>query len=212
MSKAAGSLTLALSLVVCVAAPLGAQGLQVPVTAVSGTDVFSGPSFTVPTALAGTDRLTLTVSGLVSLQSSAYGTNAAGVVVVPGTTGIGGTSTFTSGATTYNFGALLIGNATLGFRQLFSPNAATGLGSAAPPSTLFLDVPLSAIFGGGLAAGTVLELRIADINTIDNAGGYQLSQTVTAVVPEPGSVVLVASGLLALGAVGWRRRGARTAA
>ncbi len=186
-----------------------AQPLQIPVTSVLGTNVFGGPSFTVPTALGGTATLSLTVAGGVSVQSSGqWGTNAAGVIVVPGTSGVGQTGTFTNEFGTFNFGALLIGNTTLGFRQLFAATAANGLGSAAPPTTLTLtDVPLSSIFGGGLQAGTVLELRVADINTFDNGGSFTLSQP-SAVIPEPSTHALLAAGLAGAVAVARRRRAA----
>ncbi len=190
-----------------VTAPAAAQPLQIPVTSVLGTNVFGGPSFTVPTALGGTATLSLTVAGGVSVQSSGqWGTNAAGVIVVPGTSGVGQTGMFTNEFGTFNFGALLIGNTTLGFRQLFAATAANGLGSAAPPTTLTLtDVPLSSIFGGGLQAGTVLELRVADFNTFDNGGSFTLSQPST-VIPEPSTHALLAAGLAGAGAVAWRRR------
>lgn len=189
---------------------LAAQDLLVPVTTVASNDVFSGPSFVVPTALSATDRLFLTVTGTVSLQgASRYGTNAAGVVVVAGSQPVGGTSTFNSGPNTFNFGALLLGNATLGFHQLFAADAAAGLGSAAPPTTLTLDgVTLGSIFGAGLDAGTVLEFRVADINTGDNAGGFSLSQNGgPTTVPEPSTVLLVGSGALLLGLARRRARG-----
>lgn len=187
--------------------PVAAQPLMIPVNTVLGTDVFDGPRFTVPTALSGTTELSLTVTGLVYLQGpDRYGTNAAGVVVVPGTYGVGdGYINISEGG--FYFGSLLIGNTTLGFRQLFATTAANGFGSAAPPTTLTLtNVPLATIFGSGLAAGTVLEFRVSDVNTFDNSGRFTLSGPSIVAAPEPSTFALLTAGLAGLGTVARRRR------
>jgi len=137
----------------------------------------------------------------VTLQGpSAFGTNAAGVVVLAGSTGVGGS--LANGSTT--FGSLLIGTGGV-FHQLFATNAANGLGSSNPPTTLSItNVPLSSIFGSGLTAGTVVELRISDINTNDNFGSFTLSQAQG--VPEPATFALLGSSFLALAFLIRRRR------
>jgi len=170
--------------------------IPIPGTLVQGTDVFGGPTFTLTSIVQPTDLLSLTAGGQVFLQNGpAYGTNPAGVVTTAGSTGVGGTSL--NGAT--NFGALLLGNSTLGFFQLFPANAANGLGSLTPPSALTLsNVTMSSIgFSSALPSGTVLQFRISDINTSDNSGQFTVSgQIVTSAVPEP------AAGLLSIGGIG----------
>lgn len=170
--------------------------IPIPGTLVPGTDVFAGPTFTLTSIVQPTDLLSLTAGGQVFLQNGpAYGTNPAGVVTTAGSTGVGGTSL--NGGT--NFGALLLGNTTLGFFQLFPANAANGLGSLTPPSALTLSgVTMSSIgFSSALPSGTVLEFRISDINTSDNSGQFTVSgQIVTSAVPEP------SAGLPAIGGIG----------
>jgi hypothetical protein len=98
-----------------------AATITIPSTTVLGTDVFSGPTFTLTSAVQPTDVLTLTASGQVFLQTAgtAYGTNPAGVVTTAGTTSVGGTSL--NGTT--NFGSLLLGNSTLGSSENSHPHS-----------------------------------------------------------------------------------------
>ena len=139
-------------------------------TVVNGTDVFSGPTFTLTSTVQTTDTLTLTARGEVFLQGgTAYGTNAAGVVITAGTTGVGGTSL--NGST--NFGALLIGNSTLGFFQIFPANMSDGLGSSMPSDLLTTTLAFSSLgFGSAIPSGTILQFRVSDINTGDNSGSF----------------------------------------
>jgi hypothetical protein len=187
------------SLAVAVATAAGAT-IPIPTTLVLGTDTFGGPTITLTSAVLPTDTLTLTARGEVFLQpGNTYGTNAAGVVTTAGSTAVGGASA--NGSTT--FGALLLGNSTLGFFQLFPTNAANGLGSATPPSLLMLtSVPLASLgFTSPLPAGTVLQFRPSDINTVDNSGSFTIfGQFNTAAVPEPGTAGLLLIGALGIGA------------
>ncbi len=173
---------------------------------VGPADVSSGPSFTAPTALSASDMAYLSVSGTVCLQSGGYYcTNGAGVVVVAGTSPVGGTSL--NGST--NFGSLLLGNNALGFHQLFPADASNGLGSANPPTYLVLNATLGSLgFASGIGAGEILEFRLSDTLTTDNSGGFSvqdLSGRVQGEVPEPASFALVAAGAAALAALRLRR-------
>ena len=192
-------LVLALTLATVAAASLGATPILFPSpVTVNGTDVTSGPSFFVPSALLGTDTLGLTVDGTVCLQTGGtYCTNAAGVVVVAGTQPVGGSALLGS----KTFGSLLLGNTTLGFFQVFPTNAANGLGSGAPPTTLSQTATLASLgFAGGIPGGSTLQWRVTDSFVADNTGAFRISAT----VPEPGSIVLFGIGLVGLAA--WRRR------
>ncbi|HYP07438.1 MAG TPA: PEP-CTERM sorting domain-containing protein [Bryobacteraceae bacterium] len=180
-----------------------AATLTVPSLTVLGTDVFSGPTFTVPVDYSPTDTLSFTVSGIVSLQGGgAFGTNAAGVVVVPGSAGVGQSAP--NGSTT--FGSLLLGNNVIPFVQLFATDASNGLGSANPPTVLAFSDTIGNIFGSGLSAGTVLEFRISDINTGDNGGQFSIRPDDAGAVPEPGSWLLAASGVALVAGTRLRRR------
>jgi hypothetical protein len=181
--------------------------ISIPSTTVNGTDVFSGPTLTLTSQVNPTDTLTLTTSGQVFLQgASAYGTNPAGVVTTAGTTGVGGSSA--NGSTT--FGALLFGNSTFGFVQVYPTNAADGLGSLTPPSSLTVAaVSFSSLgFSTAMPSGTVLQFRVSDINTGDNFGSFTVSGSINTAsgVPEPSSVAMVLAGLAALGGFRYRRR------
>ncbi len=176
------------------ASSANAASLNISSTIVDGTDVFSGPSFTVTNDFLATDTISLDVAGQVDIALGGYTVNAAGVLTQP-TTFFGGLST---GNTVVrpdgtNYGALLLGNSTLGFYQLFLPGATTGLGSSTPPTNLSLtNVTLASIFGTGLTNGTVLEFRISDSDNFNNLGGFGLSGSIngaTTAVPEPFTII-----------------------
>ena len=180
------------------AALLHANSLLIPNLTVEGTNSADGllfdnggPTFTVNGNFLGTDTLSLTASGTVDLASGDFTANAAGIIVGPATTNTGnhpGQTSPNSDNPSLNYAALLIGNSTLGFFQVFPSTPEFGLGNPNPPTTLILsDRTLADIgFGGGLSNGTVLELRVSDINAFDNSGAFSITQ-----VPEPGTITLL---------------------
>ena len=179
--------------------PVQAAQLIIPNTTVLGTNVFSGPTFTVSQNFLPSDTLSVNVSGTVDLSYGQFTTNAAGVIVSPSPTSTGnnpGQVLASPGGQPY--ASLLIGNNTLGFFPLFSATPANGLGNANPPTNLSLSgVPLSSIFTNvgftGIANGTVLEFRVNDLNTFDNSGQFVIAST-----PEPSTILGL--GLLVFGA------------
>ncbi|WP_159296339.1 PEP-CTERM sorting domain-containing protein [Microcystis aeruginosa] len=182
--------------------PVQAAQLIIPNTTVLGTNVFSGPTFTVSQNFLPSDTLSVNVSGTVDVWSGTLTMNAAGIITQTTAAGfsVGQTTPVGSGATRTGqpSGSLLIGNSTLGFFPLFSANAANGLGSANPPTNLSLSgVPLSSIFTNvgftGIANGTVLEFRVNDVNSFDNSGQFVITST-----PEPSTILGL--GVLGFGA------------
>jgi len=185
------------------AALLSANSLLIPSVTVLGTDSADGtgfdnggPDFTVVGNFSSTDTVSsLTVSGTVDLASGDFTANAAGIIVSPLTTNTGnhpGEVAANSGNPSLNYAALLIGNSSLGFFQLFPSSAEFGLGDATPPTTLTLTGRTLGDIGftSGLTSGTVLELRVSDINFSDNSGAFHISQ-----VPEPGTIGLLGLSL-----------------
>ena len=77
---------------------------------------------------------------------------------------------------------------------MFPSSAAFGLGSASPPTTLILTNRMLADIGfaTGLSNGTILELRVSDINSGDNSGQFLVTQSS---VPEPATFGLFSLGL-----------------
>lgn len=185
--------------------PVQAAQLIIPNTTVLGTNVFSGPTFTVSQNFLPSDTLSVNVSGTVDLFFGQFTANAAGVIVSPQTTATGNNPGQTvAGPAGRLFGSLLIGNNSLGFFRLFSANAANGLGSSNPPTNLSLSgVPLSSIFTNvgftGIANGTVLEFRVNDINSVGNSGQFVISSPPPSTsTPEPSTILGL--GLLGFGA------------
>jgi hypothetical protein len=168
-----------------------AASLVIPTTTINGTDVTSGPSFTLTSNFLGTDTISVDVSGTVDLRNGDYTVNAAGVLIQGSTSGPAGG--VLAGPNSINFGALLLGNTTIGFRQLFPTNAGNGLGNSAPPTNLALtDVSLSSIFGSGLNSGTVLQFRVNDSDVANNSGAFTVSSPTappTTAVPEPFTII-----------------------
>jgi hypothetical protein len=175
-------------------ASASADVLTVPnIITVLGTDVFSGPSFTVSGAFGPDDSLALTAAGVVDLANGFFTANAAGIVVQPDPTNTGAVPGGTTLSGGFPYAALMIGNLSLGFRPFFTASAANGLGDPTPPTTLTESRLLSDLFGGGFTGflgGEQLQFRINDINTGDNTGSFRVSPGVEQ-VPEPASLLLL---------------------
>jgi hypothetical protein len=194
------------------AALLHADALLVPNLTVLGANSADGlafdnggPSFTVGQNLLGTDTLSLTASGTVDLASGEFTANAAGIIVGPATTNTGnhpGEVAPNADNPALNYAALLIGNSSLGFFQVFPSSAEFGLGDSTPPTTLTLmDRTLADIgFTTGLTSGTVLEFRVSDIDFANNSGAFDITQ-----VPEPGNLIVLALSMCLIAIVRWRK-------
>ncbi len=162
---------------------------------VNSTSTTAGPTFTVNNDFSGSDTISLTATGtpnFYSIDPQGYTTNAAGVLTQTSNYGAIGTTGINGTLNGNNYGALLFGNDTLGFKQLFAANAANGLGSATPSSNLsFNNVSLSSLFGSGLTTGTVLEFRVADSVPGDNLGAFTVTGSIDQAtsVPEPFTII-----------------------
>jgi hypothetical protein len=194
-----------LSLSLC--AGVHAATLDVPTTTVLGTDVFTGPTFTVSGNFGASDDIDVTVSGTVDLASGDFTANAAGILVSPATANTGAHPGQTSpGEFGFPYASLLIGNSALGFVPLFPADAADGLGNSTPPTTLTVDETLGSLFGSSVSItnGEVLDLLVDDINTGDNSGSYTVGNTVNGVPDAATTVSLLGLSLGGLAAL--RRR------
>ena len=68
------------------------------------------------------------------------------------------------------------------FRQIFAPDAPTGLGASSPPTTLMVNGLASALCGSfGTATNATITFGVADDEYVDNTGNFTVSST----VPEP---------------------------
>lgn len=179
----------------------------------------TGDSFTYSGTLTQNDSLELTVSGDPCLQTGQYCVNGAGVVVVAGTSGVGAASTFTGsfGGTsgTWDFGALLMeisGISGTGTVQIFPADAADGLGSGSPSTSLTL--PVTTFSALGFTNFNVLDptitFALADNLYTDNSGQFNLSQNLSQ-VPEPTTVGFVGVLVCMLGGAVRRRRAGKNA-
>jgi hypothetical protein len=170
--------------------------LLLPVDPFAVSSLFSpGGSFGLTGTLTGTDTFEVTVSGTPCLQSGGtFCTNAAGVVVIAGTTGVGGS--LANGGTT--FGSLLMTISGVGTAQLFATNAGNGLGSGSPPTVLSLPATaLSTFFGAFSVTNPTISFEVSDTGRGDNSGSFSLTQDQNP-IPEPGTVFLPVAGLAAL--------------
>lgn len=175
-------------------APANAASLTFSSESVDATSS-TGLSFSGGGNFLSTDVFSLTVSGTPNFAptTNSYITNAAGILTQPLANPPASTGSFFTrdGA---SIGALLIGNSTLGFFQLFPSNTANGSGSSAPPTNLSLsNVTLGSIFGTALDTNptSVLNLIASDSEYPDNSGAYVVSGSVVpaAAVPEPFTII-----------------------
>jgi len=180
----------------------------------------TGTSFVLPGVLTGNSTVSLSVSGTPCLQNSAYCTNAAGVVLVPGTLGVGQSFSFTGVLggvnNTWTVGALLMTISGVGTVQIFPTNSANGLSSATPPSSLAVSgATLSSLgFGNFAATNPSITFLFADNLYPDNEGSFSVSGSFGGVATSPASapalspaaMVSVALLLAAIAAILLRRK------
>jgi hypothetical protein len=201
-SLAVASSALAGGLMVSQAAPANAATFNsgtIAVDAQIGSTL--GQSFTVTDDfIAPTDTITIDASGVSNLDGSpsGYKVNAAGIVLETSSNGdpVGGFYPIpTSGALKNgaNYGALLLGNSTLGYVQVFPADVIDGLNSTNPPTTLSRTFAVNSLFAGGINTNEVLQFLVNDSSYQDNGGGFSASVTLTnsrvAAVPEPFTII-----------------------
>jgi hypothetical protein len=164
----------------------------------------TGTSFTFSGTLTAADTLRLTASGSPCLQGAVvFCTNAAGVVVTAGSEPVGGL--LANASTTFGSLLLTIGGVT---EQIFATNAINGLGSASPPSSLFLpETSLSALgFGPFSLVNPTLTFTVSDTTRTDNTGGFTLTGPGVGAVPESSTWVMMILGFVGIGFMAYRRK------
>lgn len=192
------------SIVVLLAGTVGAQSISLPGTLTVPSLTPTGVSFTYSGTLTQNATLSLNTSGSVCIQSGAYCTNAAGVVLVPGTMGVGGVSTFsgTFGGTTntWNQGAIGLTIGGVGTVQIFPANVANGAGSSAPPGALSLpSTSLASLgFGSFSVVNPTITFFLLDNLYPDNSGSFTLTQGSISTTPAPSTLLLSLAGLATL--------------
>jgi hypothetical protein len=194
----------------CVTVAPDAKAVQivVPPTTVSGTNVSSGPGLNV-TNLIPDDVLSIQASGAFNLAGgTAFTTNAAGVLLSPSVFGDspGATRAAWPGSVLPGapFGALLLGNNTLGFVQVFPADSSNGAGSSTPPTTLTVNTTFGSLFSSLSSSSPytgTLQWRANDLSPNDNSGLITITNVPTQ-VPTPALL----PGLIGMGAAALRKR------
>ena len=193
----------------CFAGTVRVPSLPVTIPASSAT----GSSFTFSGTLTDNDTIDLVLGGAGCLQTggTAYCTNGAGVLTVPGggfTAGQTATGSMSVGGytKTYDYGAVIMVISGVGAVQIFPANAANGLGSGAPTTSLWLSTTsLSALgFPHFSATNPTISFIIADDNRADNGGSITLTQPASVPgAPVVGTWWLLLLGLTAAAATLW---------
>jgi hypothetical protein len=196
-------------MVLCMAACAYATAITIPGGALTiPATSTTGVSFTFTGTLTQADTLSFIQTGNPCLQSPpSYCVNGAGVVTIPGTSGIGAATTFMASFNgsfeTWDFGALLLEITGEGAVQIFPAIPANGLGSMTPPTSLTLPpTSLGALgFPSFSVVNPTITFILADTLYSDNSGQFVVT------VPEPGTgMLLVAAGCLLAGLSNRRRR------
>ncbi len=142
-----------------------------------------------------TDVFSLNASGTPNFNTNdSYITNAAGVLTQPYSGASLPTGSSFAGPNSATAGALLIGNNSIGYFQLFPTNATNGAGSSNPPTSFsFSNITLGSIFGTALdnTPTSTLFLIANDSVYTDNSGTFSVSGSIDPAtsVPEPFTVI-----------------------
>jgi hypothetical protein len=201
-------LLLGVALTVATGQPAFGAQIEFGTVTLGPADTMTGPAFAVPGGVQAGDTIGIETTNIMYLQTgNTYGTNAAGVVVVPGSAPIGQFGINPSGPPFPDYGAgtpygdLLLGNPAFGFFAVYPTDASTGAGSSAPPTDLRITLNLGSFGGGSLVGAPSLEFLLSDTQVTDNSGYFTVSS-----VPEPVSASLMGCGLLLAAALRRRRK------
>jgi len=195
--------------------PAFAQSIVLPSTLTVNAISSTGASFTYSGTLTQAESVSLNASGTSCEQGGGtYCTNASGVVVIPGSSLAGAATSFsgTFGGTlgTWTYGSLIMIISGAGAVQVFPANAANGLGSGSPSSTLTLPATTLAALGFGSfsVVNPTITFVVADNNYPDNSGGFVLNQgAIPSTTPAPATLGLTLLGIGTLAFFALRRRG-----
>jgi hypothetical protein len=204
----------------CSAQTIAIPGSPLTIPAINA----GGVSTTLSGSITAASTISLSVSGTGCLQGGGvYCTNAAGIVVVAGSSPIGAATTFIGPigvtTTTWTYGVLTMTINSIATVPLFQANAANGLGSGSPLTTLSLNnVSLASLgFPSNLnVTNPTVTFAIADSNYPDNSNSMMASGSFTTPAATAiGAPALSDAGLaslalllLAAGVVLMRRRDA----
>ncbi|MBS2037498.1 hypothetical protein JST97_21090 [bacterium] len=177
-----------LTALIVLVASIGAQAVSI-IAPVMATDYANSPTpvgytYTLTQNYLATDAFSFTASGEINIATAdpfgfGYWINAAGVTTHSQNT-LGGFHGFgytdSSGPFGTSYGSILVSaNNFATATQVFLADASNGLGAAGAVTSVSRTATFADIFGGGLAAGTVLNFRVSDVNNNDNAGQFTLT-------------------------------------